>query len=286
MGLFERGSFTGPNSVEASVILVAYALGMLPAVFKFALDNIFISFNDRKTPLIASAAAILLNIGLDFLLIIPLKLFGIAFASAVSYTAAATIMTIKLKKKLGEDDMIITAVKNMLRVLLSVVPISIITLIVFSAIFYSMKSTLVHIILCMAFAAVVFVLGYKFALKRICGDVCLKINIRGLREKKIIYYPSPVTASGIENGYEIICDAQYNENEIFKLDIMNLKYIKQVLNSEFAQKLIKNTNKLFTESLPEYFAKAKTALFKKVKSIIKFIKDKKNKPEKNNNKVN
>ncbi|NMC57587.1 MAG: hypothetical protein GYA50_10230, partial [Eubacteriaceae bacterium] len=181
MGLFERGAFSGNNRLLTSQILIAYALGILPMGLKFILDNVYFAYNDRKTPIITSVIAVLLNIGLDFLLVVPLKLFGIALASSISYVVAAMLMTFKLKNRI-DSEKIVSDVKNMLKVLLSGIPISIITLIVFSAIFYSMTSTLWHIILCMASAAIVFVIGYRFALKRLCDDVDLHVNIKGLRE--------------------------------------------------------------------------------------------------------
>ncbi len=283
MGLFERGAFTGTNRLLTSRILIAYALGILPMGLKFLLDNIFFSLSDRKTPIIASVIAIVINIGLDFLLVIPLKLFGIALASAISYVIAAALMTIKLKNKVDADK-IVLAVKNMLKVLLSGIPVSIITLIVFSAIFYSVTSTLAHIILCMLSAAIVFALGYKYTLKHICDDVDLRVNIKSLRKKEIIYYPLPVTAVGTDMGYEIIKDVKYSEKQKIKFkDIINMKNAKKAAQSEFAFKVVNSCKKFFNETIPQYYNKAKNSLYKNVRNFARFIKNKIVKAEKKDN---
>jgi putative peptidoglycan lipid II flippase len=274
MGLFERGAFTGTNRLLASRILIAYALGILPIGLKFILDNIYFSFSDRKTPIIASAIAIILNIGLDFLLVIPLKLFGIALASAISYIIAAALMTFKLKNKVDADK-IVLAVKNMLKVLFSAIPISIVTLIIFSAIFYSMTSTLAHIILCMLSAAIIFVLGYRYTLKHICDDVDLRVNIKSLKKKEIIYYPSAVTATGMDIGYEIIKDVKYSEKQRIRLnDIINLKYIKKAIQAKFVHKMIDTDKKFFKETIPQYYNKAKNSIYNTIRDLVLFIKNK------------
>lgn len=283
MGLFERGAFSGNNRLLTSRILIAYAIGILPMGLKFILDNIYFSFSDRKTPIIVSVIAILINIGLDFLLIIPLKLFGIALASSVSYIIAAALMAFKLKNKVDADN-IVASVKNMFKVILSCIPISIFALIVFSAIFYSITSTLAHIILCMASAAIVFALGYRFVLKRLCDDVVLHVNIKGLKKKEIIYYPTAAISVGVDIGYEIIKDAKYSARQRIKLnDISNLKYIKMAIQTDFIKNTATGWNKLFNKTMPKFFNNLKNKIFNYCRNLVLLIKNKIVKTEKKDN---
>ncbi len=283
MGLFERGAFSGNNRLLTSRILIAYAIGILPMGLKFILDNIYFSFSDRKTPIIVTVISILINIGLDFLLVIPLKLFGIALASSISYIIAAALLAFKLKNKVDAAN-IVASVKNMFKVLLSCIPISIFAMIVFSAIFYSITSTLAHIILCMASAAIVFVLGYRFVLKRLCDDVVLHVNIKGLKKKEIIYYPTAAISGGVDIGYEIIKDAKYSARQRIKLnDISNLKYIKIAIQTDFIKNTVAVWKKIFNKTLPKFFNKLKNTIYSFFRNLILLIKNKIVKTEKKDN---
>ncbi|MBI3314607.1 MAG: polysaccharide biosynthesis C-terminal domain-containing protein, partial [Candidatus Omnitrophica bacterium] len=81
---FQRGSFDAYSTQITSQALIFFALG-LPF---YGISRIFVSafyaLQDTKTPVKVAALCLVINVVLNFILMYPLKIGGIALASSIS----------------------------------------------------------------------------------------------------------------------------------------------------------------------------------------------------------
>lgn len=102
--LFERGEFGLYSTMVTSSALAYYAIGLLSFGGIKILVSAFYALQDTKTPAVVAALCLAINATLNFILMYPLKVGGIALASAIAGTADFLILFYVLDKRLGGFD--------------------------------------------------------------------------------------------------------------------------------------------------------------------------------------
>lgn len=98
---FERGEFALYSTMITSSALSYYALGLLSFGGIKILVSAFYALQDTRTPAVVAAFCLAINATLNFILMYPLKVGGIALASAIAGTADFLILFYILDKRLG-----------------------------------------------------------------------------------------------------------------------------------------------------------------------------------------
>jgi len=99
--IFERGAFTTYSTGITSFALLFYCLGLTGYAGIKILASCFYSLEDTATPVKVASFALALNIVLNLILMWPLKVAGLALATAISVTANFTLLLFFLRKKIG-----------------------------------------------------------------------------------------------------------------------------------------------------------------------------------------
>ncbi|SIS39618.1 putative peptidoglycan lipid II flippase [Salimicrobium flavidum] len=99
--LFDRGAFDQQAVLLTSDAYFYYSLGMTAVGLRIVLSKAFYSLQDTKTPMINTGVAMVLNIILNFILVGPLGLGGLALATSISAFVATLLLLISLRKKIG-----------------------------------------------------------------------------------------------------------------------------------------------------------------------------------------
>lgn len=99
--LFERGHFDAYSTAITSTALAFYALGLYSFGGSKILVTTFHSLQDTRTPVKVAAVCLVLTALLNFLLMRPMKIGGIALASTISSSVNFFLLFYLLKKKLG-----------------------------------------------------------------------------------------------------------------------------------------------------------------------------------------
>lgn len=97
--LFYRGAFTENNVAMTSSALFFYSLGLLGAGVSLLVDKVYFALHDSKTPMKIGMVAVALNIALNLILVGPMKHNGLALATSITGTFAATVKFVGLKRK-------------------------------------------------------------------------------------------------------------------------------------------------------------------------------------------
>ncbi len=82
--LFERGAFTSGDAQATGYTLAAFSAGLPAYVLIKILSTPFFAHQDTKTPMKVAIAAVILNFGLNCVLVGPLSYVGLALATAIS----------------------------------------------------------------------------------------------------------------------------------------------------------------------------------------------------------
>jgi len=98
--VYERGEFDAAATGLTAYALALFSLGLLGLGVRFILDRTFIVMYDTRTPMLATLFMVVLNVGLNFVLIGPLEHGGIALATALSLTAGAALLAVVLHRRL------------------------------------------------------------------------------------------------------------------------------------------------------------------------------------------
>jgi putative peptidoglycan lipid II flippase len=99
--LFQRGAFGASSTVLTSQALLYYTIGLWAFSLIRVVDSAFFSLQDRKSPLKAAFAALLVNIICSVILMFPLKHGGLALATSIASAANVLMLMFILKKKIG-----------------------------------------------------------------------------------------------------------------------------------------------------------------------------------------
>lgn len=96
----ERGAFTSSATLMVSEILFFISLSIIPYVFRDSATRLFYAFNDSKTPFIIAMSSIVLKVFLNWLLVKPLGINGIAISTTLVTLFNGTCLGILLRKKI------------------------------------------------------------------------------------------------------------------------------------------------------------------------------------------
>jgi len=100
--LFEHGRFTPDDTARTLYVLRFLALGLLGYGMTHLLTRAFYALQDTRTPVLASAVAVGVNIAFDLLLIGPLGVGGLALATALAGFTQAAVLAVLLQRRLRE----------------------------------------------------------------------------------------------------------------------------------------------------------------------------------------
>lgn len=99
--LFQRGEFSGYSTDITTLALTFSSLGLFSFGGIKILVTAFHSLQDTKTPVKVAGICLLVNAGLNFLLMGPLKIGGITLASSLAGTLDFLILFYVMNKRLG-----------------------------------------------------------------------------------------------------------------------------------------------------------------------------------------
>jgi putative peptidoglycan lipid II flippase len=102
--LLERGMFTEADSAATAAALMFYAPGLLGySVVKIASPS-FYSLRDSRTPVVVSVVSVLVNLGLNLVLVRIMGFRGLALGTAVAAMLNAGVLLILLSRRLDGLD--------------------------------------------------------------------------------------------------------------------------------------------------------------------------------------
>lgn len=99
--LFQRGNFTPDNAAYVAYALAFYAPWLMRSGLFTLTAKAFYALRDSATPVAIGVMGLLVNVLLNFILIGPLGIGGLALATTVSSTLKAFYQTWTLSRKLG-----------------------------------------------------------------------------------------------------------------------------------------------------------------------------------------
>jgi putative peptidoglycan lipid II flippase len=98
--LFEHGRFTPQDTARTLYVLRFLAIGLIGYGMSYLLTRAFYALKDTRTPVMVSALAVGLNIALDYLLIGPLGVGGLALATSIAGLAQLALLVLVLQRRL------------------------------------------------------------------------------------------------------------------------------------------------------------------------------------------
>ena len=99
--IFERGSFSSASTEMTAFALLFYCLSLTGYAGIKILASCFYALRDTLTPAKVALVALGINIVLNLILIWPLKVGGLALATAISVTVNFILLFVLLKKRIG-----------------------------------------------------------------------------------------------------------------------------------------------------------------------------------------
>jgi len=109
-GIFSGGRFDAYASSATADALSCYSIGLCAYAGSKVLNSCFFAMHDTASPVKVSAAALMINVILNALLMFPLKIKGLALASSVSGIVSFLMLIRILDKKTGGLDLGVIAV--------------------------------------------------------------------------------------------------------------------------------------------------------------------------------
>ncbi len=113
--IFERGSFTSYSTGITSFALLFYCLGLTGYAGIRMLANCFYSLKDTFTPGKIAGIALLINIVLNLILMHPLKMAGLALATAISVTVNFILLLFALRKRMGKFESLLPTLGRVIK---------------------------------------------------------------------------------------------------------------------------------------------------------------------------
>lgn len=96
--IFQYGEFTDHDVYMSQQSLIAYAVGLMGLILVKVLSNGFFARQNTKTPVKIALMAMLVNIIMSLLLVVPLKHAGLALATSIAATVNAGLLFYSLKR--------------------------------------------------------------------------------------------------------------------------------------------------------------------------------------------
>ncbi|MDR2395456.1 MAG: murein biosynthesis integral membrane protein MurJ [Endomicrobium sp.] len=103
--LFEHGKFDALGSIMTNKALFFYSFGLPAYAAAKIFANAFYSFQDTKTPVKTAIWTMILHVFLCIVLMRPMGVGGLAFATALSSYFNVIVLAICLKKRIGSLDL-------------------------------------------------------------------------------------------------------------------------------------------------------------------------------------
>jgi putative peptidoglycan lipid II flippase len=102
--LFEHGNFTREDTIVTMYALINYLPGLLGYGLAYLLTRAFYAQQDTRTPLVVGALTVAINVVLDYALVGPMGVGGLALATSIAGIANALMLFVLLQKRLGTQD--------------------------------------------------------------------------------------------------------------------------------------------------------------------------------------
>lgn len=99
--LFEHGNFTTEDTRLTVYALVNYLPGLIGYGLAYLLTRAFYALQDTRTPLLIGAITVALNVALDYILVGPMGVGGLALATSVAGTANVLLLLFVLQRRLS-----------------------------------------------------------------------------------------------------------------------------------------------------------------------------------------
>jgi putative peptidoglycan lipid II flippase len=100
--LFQHGAhFDEAATEEVAYALLFYLIGMASFASVKTLVSAFYSMKETRVPVLCASISMVANVGLNFLLIRPLQIGGLALATTISFTLNLVLLVTMLRRRLG-----------------------------------------------------------------------------------------------------------------------------------------------------------------------------------------
>jgi putative peptidoglycan lipid II flippase len=99
--VFERGKFTGFDTVQTAHALAAYSIGLAGYAAVKVLSPAFYALNDARTPMLISLGSIAVNYAMNSLLVGPLGHVGLAFSTSTVALVNFLLLALLMRRRLG-----------------------------------------------------------------------------------------------------------------------------------------------------------------------------------------
>lgn len=99
--VFQRGAFNAESTMVTSSVLFFFSLGLMGYGGVKILSSAFHAMQDTRTPVKVAVVSLIVNALLDVILMFPMKLSGIALASAIASLVNLTALFIILEQRIG-----------------------------------------------------------------------------------------------------------------------------------------------------------------------------------------
>ena len=153
---FQRGSFNQEATNLTSSVFLFMMLSLAPWGLRVAISKCFIALKDSITPLICTVIGIAINIALNFMLIIPMGVNGLALASSISAMVISILLLVALRRKVGALGLSLW-IKNGICAFIACIPM------MFAALFLA-RNIHAHVIIRTGVAGIAGILVYTTAL--------------------------------------------------------------------------------------------------------------------------
>lgn len=101
--LFEHGNFTPEDTLVTAYALTNYLPGLIGYGLAYLLTRAFYALQETRTPLVVGAITVALNVILDYALVGPMGVGGLALATSVAGIANALALLIVLQRRLSQN---------------------------------------------------------------------------------------------------------------------------------------------------------------------------------------
>ena len=115
--IFQRGAFDEKATVMTATALIFYSLGTIGMGVREIFNKVFYSLQDTKTPMINGVFAMIVNIGLNLVLVKFMGHGGLALATSISAISCTFLLMVSLYKKsgyFGHDKILKTFIKALI----------------------------------------------------------------------------------------------------------------------------------------------------------------------------
>lgn len=101
--LFEHGNFTPEDTQLTVYALINYLPGLIGYALAYLLTRAFYALQDTRTPLVIGAVTVALNVILDYALVGPMGVGGLALATSIAGIANALLLLFCLQQRLSRN---------------------------------------------------------------------------------------------------------------------------------------------------------------------------------------